>query len=45
MVLPLMGCVAIVAQTAVDRRDVGSATAGLNLVKQLCGARRAHREY
>jgi EmrB/QacA subfamily drug resistance transporter len=34
-VAPSMGGIAIVAQTAVDRRDVGSATAGLNLVKQL----------
>jgi EmrB/QacA subfamily drug resistance transporter len=37
-VAPSMGGIAIVAQTAVDRRDVGSATAGLNLVKQLGGS-------
>ncbi|MBP2330783.1 EmrB/QacA subfamily drug resistance transporter [Kibdelosporangium banguiense] len=34
---PSMGGIMIVAQTAVDRRDVGSATAGLSLVKQLGG--------
>jgi EmrB/QacA subfamily drug resistance transporter len=35
---PSMGGIAIVAQTAVQRRDVGSATAGLNLIKQLGGS-------
>jgi predicted MFS family arabinose efflux permease len=35
---PAMGGMAIAAQMAVDRRDIGSATAGLNLVKQLGGS-------
>ncbi|TCO52390.1 MFS transporter [Actinocrispum wychmicini] len=35
---PAMGGIAIVAQTAVNRRDIGSATAGLNLMKQLGGS-------
>lgn len=35
---PAMGGIAIAAQTAVDRGDVGSATAWLNLVKQLGGS-------
>jgi MFS family permease len=37
-VAPSMGGIAVVAQTAVNRRDVGSATAGVNLVKQLGGS-------
>nr|WP_042198576.1 MFS transporter [Kibdelosporangium sp. MJ126-NF4]CEL23426.1 drug resistance transporter, EmrB/QacA family [Kibdelosporangium sp. MJ126-NF4]CTQ96806.1 drug resistance transporter, EmrB/QacA family [Kibdelosporangium sp. MJ126-NF4] len=35
---PSMGGIAMVAQTAVDRRDVGAATAGLNLIKQFGGS-------
>ncbi len=35
---PAMGGMAIAAQSAVDRRDIGSATAGLTLVKQLGGS-------
>jgi EmrB/QacA subfamily drug resistance transporter len=35
---PAMGGIAIAAQTAVERRDIGSATAGLNLIKQLGGS-------
>jgi EmrB/QacA subfamily drug resistance transporter len=37
-VAPSMGGIVIAAQTAVDRHDVGSATAGLNLIKQLGGS-------
>jgi MFS family permease len=35
---PAMGGIAIAAQNSVHRRDVGSATAGLNLIKQLGGS-------
>jgi hypothetical protein len=35
---PSMGGIAMVAQTAVDRRDLGAATAGLNLIKQFGGS-------
>nr|WP_225955314.1 MFS transporter [Kibdelosporangium phytohabitans] len=35
---PSMGGIAMVAQTTVDRRDIGAATAGLNLVKQFGGS-------
>jgi MFS family permease len=35
---PAMGGIAIAAQMSVQRRDVGSATGGLNLVKQLGGS-------
>jgi predicted MFS family arabinose efflux permease len=35
---PAMGGIAIAAQSSVQRRDVGSATAGLNLIKQLGGS-------
>lgn len=35
---PSMGGIAMIAQTAVDRRDLGAATAGLTLVKQFGGS-------
>ena len=35
---PSMGGIAMLAQTAVDRRDVGAATAGVNLIKQFGGS-------
>ncbi|MFI5587622.1 MFS transporter [Amycolatopsis sp. NPDC051758] len=35
---PAMGGIAIAAQMSVERRDIGAATAGLNLLKQLGGS-------